>query len=365
MSTEPKIETTLAPEKKVAVRERLVVIDKGPLANLFDTARFEHMHRIASVMAGASLIPDHMWKDKTGPLEPAMVLANCFLVVNQAVRWGMDPFAVVPETYVVGGKLGFQGKLVAAVVNSRAAIKDSLSYSFSGTKGKDDFTVTVSGTFEGEDTPRTVTLSVGEAKTDNKMWTRDPEQKLIYSGATRWARRHCPEVILGVLTDDDAERMKQDGVGFDNAKVVPPIFPEPKAAPEPDKPAPKAKKQPETIETPAQTVTPLKEATHEVTKAPEGATTPQAGQQPASATPPASGGEDDPCAPLLTKIREAMTTYDITEADVLAFAKDKGILSPRNRMDLNNLSDNILAMIVGKLADLVAKFTESQKTDAP
>lgn len=199
-------ETQIIPSPK---RELRVVEDAGPLQNLFDTARFEHLLRIASVMAGASLIPDHMWKDKSGNLPPDMVKGNCFLVVNQAIRWGMDPFAVVPETYVVGGKLGFQGKLVAAVINSRAPITGPLDYEFSGAKGSDSFTVRVFATIKGESKPREIKLSVGDAKTDNSMWKKDPEQKLVYSGATKWARRHCPEVILGVLTEDDLEIIAQ------------------------------------------------------------------------------------------------------------------------------------------------------------
>jgi hypothetical protein len=53
-------------------------------------------------------------------------------------------------------------------------------------------------------------LSVGQAKTSNKMWTSDPDQKLVYSGATKWARRHCPEIMLGVLTDQDLEVMREN-----------------------------------------------------------------------------------------------------------------------------------------------------------
>jgi hypothetical protein len=185
---------------------KLIVHDEGPAAYLFDTARFEHMQRISMVMARASLIPDHLRGQNRDPKHAfEQTAANCLLVVNQAVRWGMDPFAVAPETYVVRGKLGFQGKLVAAVVNSRAGLQGRLSYSFEG-QG-DGRTVTVTGKFEDEDKPRTVTLSVGQAKTDNTMWTKDPDQKLVYSGTTKWARRHCPEIMLGVLTDDDLERM--------------------------------------------------------------------------------------------------------------------------------------------------------------
>lgn len=178
--------------------ERLVVVDATN--QLYDTARFDHMYRIAQAMYRSSLIADHL---RNGPKDEA--IANCFMVVNQATLWGMDPFAVAACTYVVGKKLGYEGKLVAALVNSRAGLKDGsrLSYAFSGTG--QELTITVTGTFTGEETPRTVRLSVRQAKTNNKMWTNDPEQKLVYSGVTKWARRHCPEVILGVATEDDLD----------------------------------------------------------------------------------------------------------------------------------------------------------------
>lgn len=192
-------------------REIRVVEDHGPLANLMDTARFEHLQRIAGLMGAMSVLPDHLvgrkvngqWQDF--PIEA--IRANCFRITNQAIRWGMDPFAIVDETYVVGGKLAYQGKLVAAVVNSRANLKGRLNYTFSGTG--DDRTVVVSGVFEGETEPRTVDLKLRDAKTDNQMWRKDPDQKLIYSAVVKWARRHCSEIVLGVLTDDDLERMQQ------------------------------------------------------------------------------------------------------------------------------------------------------------
>ena len=186
---------------------KLIVQDSGPIGYLMDTAKFEHCYRIAKLMACASLIPEHLRVDsKTKqPLPLEEVTANCFLVVNQSLRWNMDPFSVAPETYVVGGKLAYQGKLIAAVVNALAGLEDRLSYTFSGTLGKDDYTITVSGRFKGETAPRQITVSVGQAKTGNQMWQKDPEQKLVYTGATKWARRYCPEVVLGIILDDEYE----------------------------------------------------------------------------------------------------------------------------------------------------------------
>lgn len=183
--------------------ELRIVHDDGPLSYLWDTARFDHMYRIAKAMAGASLVPDHL-KGKT----PEQTAANCFLVVNQALRWGFDPFAVAPETYAIGGKLAYQGKLIAAVVNSRGGLTGRLQYAFGG-QGDGRF-VKVMGLFKGESVVREIMLTVKEAKTSNKMWTADPDQKLVYSGTIKWARRYCPEVVLGVLTEDDLERIANE-----------------------------------------------------------------------------------------------------------------------------------------------------------
>lgn len=195
-----------APQPK---REVKVVHDDGPLAHIFDTARFEQLQRVAAILAAGSLTPSHLvvtyMKDGQKLVDETATKANCFRVANQAIRWGFDPFAVADASYVVGGKLGYEGKLVAAVINARAGVVRPLRYEHSGSG--DGRKVLVIGRLQGEDEDRTVELTVGQAKTKNDMWTKDPDQKLCYSGAIRWARRHKPEVIMGVLTDDDLDRI--------------------------------------------------------------------------------------------------------------------------------------------------------------
>jgi hypothetical protein len=190
---------------------KLIVQDNSAISYLMDTGKFEHCYRIAKLMATASLIPDHLKftgnASNKRELTAEEKIGNCFMIVNQAIRWGIDPWSMAPETYVVGGKLAFQGKLVAAVVNGLANLEERLSYTFSGPPGSDDFTITVSGKIRGETEPRTVSVRVGSVKTDNQMWKKDPEQKLVYTGATKWARRHCPEVILGIIVDDEIEEV--------------------------------------------------------------------------------------------------------------------------------------------------------------
>jgi hypothetical protein len=194
---------------KPAPRVITPVVDDTETMYIMDTARFDQAQRVALTMARSTLTPQHLTRDKSGVFTLEQVVANCFRIVNQALRWGMDPFAVMDETYFVQGRMGYQGKLVVAVVNTRAGLKSRLTATYEG--AGDNRKVTVSGTFSGEMEPRTVEWTVAQGKTEgNAMWKKDPDQKLFYSAAMRWARRHCPEVVLGVSIVEDLETIAEE-----------------------------------------------------------------------------------------------------------------------------------------------------------
>lgn len=147
--------------------------------------------KLAELMATGNLVPNHLQKSP----------GNCLMVIEQALRWGMSPFAVAQSTSVIQGRLMFEGKLVAAAVHSSGILAGRLSYAYKG-EGEGRIIV-VSGTMKGEPLPRTVEVSLREAKTANKMWQQQPDQQLVYHGTRVWARRHAPEVMLGVYSPEE------------------------------------------------------------------------------------------------------------------------------------------------------------------
>ncbi|HXJ28275.1 MAG TPA: recombinase RecT, partial [Streptosporangiaceae bacterium] len=150
--------------------------------------------RLAEMMARGKLVPTHL-QGSAG---------DCLMVIEQAVRWGMSPFAVAQCTSVVrGGKLMFEGKLVAAAVHTSGILIGRLSYEFSGSGA--DRKVVASGLMRGEEAPRTVEVSLAAAKTENEHWKKSPDQMLTYHAARVWARRHAPEVMLGVYSPEEFE----------------------------------------------------------------------------------------------------------------------------------------------------------------
>jgi hypothetical protein len=165
--------------------------------------------KLAELMAGARLVPAALQKSP----------ADCLMVIQQAIRWQMDPFAVAQECSVIQGKLMHSGKLVAAVVNARGNLSHRLNFDYSGQGA--ERTIKVSGTLRGEKSPRTITVELKKARTANKVWDSQPDQQLMYHGTRVWARRHAPELMLGVYSPEEYDPVGTD-TDADLADMAPP-----------------------------------------------------------------------------------------------------------------------------------------------
>jgi hypothetical protein len=194
--------------KAVATRPQSTVTQfnpNDPVSLYMQTNVFEQLQRVAKLISSSGSIPAHL-KDN---------VSDCFLVAAQAFRWGMDPFAVAQSCYVLSGKLGYEGKLIAAVVNANSQLAKKLNYEYSGS-GKQR-QVRVFGTLKGEVEPREVLGTVEGWATGNKQWVTMTDQMLSYRGAREWARRHMPEAVLGVYAEEELPEVVR---GAENAKVI-------------------------------------------------------------------------------------------------------------------------------------------------
>lgn len=169
----------------------LTTTQGGPMGGGMVPSTLEQAMRLADLMCKTELVPVHLQEKP----------ANCLMVIEVSMRWGMSPFAVAQCTSVIQGKMMYEGKLVAAVVNSRGELSKRLRYVYDG-KGIDR-TCTVIGTLRGEEEPREVAVTFGLVRTTNKCWDSQPDQQLAYHGARVWARRHLPEVMLGVYSPEE------------------------------------------------------------------------------------------------------------------------------------------------------------------
>lgn len=191
-------------------------------ALVLDGNSLEKMMTLADVMAtGRATVPKHFYGNP----------ADCLAVIMQAMQWQMNPFGVAQKTHLVNGVLGYEAQLVNAVIISCAPVLDRLHYEWYGDWGKvigkfviktgdkgeyrqpgwkladeEGLGVRVWATFRGETEPRTLELLLAQARTRNStLWADDPRQQLAYLATKRWSRLFCPDVILGVYSNDELE----------------------------------------------------------------------------------------------------------------------------------------------------------------
>lgn len=191
-------------------------LDRG-IANLIPVSRggsvgFKSMGEVmemAKLMCVAQqAIPTHLRE------QPGL----CLGVIMQAVAWEMEPFAVANKSFVVNDRLAYESQLVHAVIEARAPLSGRLRCTYAG-EG-DERTCTVFGKFKGEDEPHSYTTpKFAKIPVKNSpLWKWDVDQQLFYFASRAWARKWCPDVLLGVYTPDEAKY-----AGEFAADVSPPV----------------------------------------------------------------------------------------------------------------------------------------------
>jgi hypothetical protein len=195
------------------------------------TPAFETMGQVmdfAKAMAASNIGVRKHLRDNAGA---------CMAITLQAQRWSMDPFMVANKSYLVNDQIAYESQLIAAVVNTRAPIKGRLKVRYEGAGDKRKCFVRARFVDEDEDT-EVESPEFGRITPKNSpLWKSDPDQQLAYYTQRLFARRHCPEVLLGVYAEDElAQPAPAKPPGPDHAKDVTPPRPQrsdykPQAAP--------------------------------------------------------------------------------------------------------------------------------------
>jgi len=144
---------------------------------------------LAKAFADSKMVPEQFKKS----------VGDCYIAINLASRYRMDPWTLMQEMHIVQGKPFMSGKLSAAILNHSLA--DPLRPEYSG--DGDEREIVLTGRPEGEEKPLSVKLKVKDAKTANEQWKKNPDQMLMYAGARMWGRRYTPDILLGIVFDDE------------------------------------------------------------------------------------------------------------------------------------------------------------------
>lgn len=182
------INDTAAAENALAIR---------PVSEMDLSRQIEADIRLAQLMAKARfMLPAHFHNQP----------AECLGVVRISRLWNMDPYMVAQKTSIINNRLMYEGQLINAAINNSRAMAERLRFTFDGEN--ETRTCTATGRIKGESEAREVTVGMpqqGQAR-NSPLWKgsqADKDQQLTYKAARVWARRHAPELTLGIYAPED------------------------------------------------------------------------------------------------------------------------------------------------------------------
>lgn len=127
----------------------------------------------------------------------------CLAISIQAYDWQINPFALANKSYVVNDRLCYEASLYQSVVARRAPIVGRIKMEFTGAGDKRVCRVWAELS-DGTGVVDYVSPEFGKIQPKNSpLWKNDPDQQLFYSSVRGFARRHFPDVMMGIYTADE------------------------------------------------------------------------------------------------------------------------------------------------------------------
>lgn len=199
-----------------------------------NTELWDQVSRFAEAMTKA---------DASIPTYLADNIGDCIAITMQSIEWRMNPFLVAQKTQLTNGVLAYEDELINAIVNNCAPTTTRLQIEWIGDwdniigrvkaaesktvdggidtdtvetyikcwtdEEEKGLSVKVWATIIGEEKPRELTLGMTQVVTKNsQLWVEDPREHIAHLAIKRWARMHCPEVIIGIYTPEEIRARK-------------------------------------------------------------------------------------------------------------------------------------------------------------
>lgn len=172
--------------------------------------QFQMAMQAAEMLASSSMVPT-TYQNNPG---------SCFIALNTALRLRMDPLMIMQNLYVVQGRPSWSGQFAIALVN----ICPKFELTWFEFRNGGDFQAGVRMCAQLKTRQHVygtwVTPEMVKAEGWGKKWQTMPEQMYKYRAAAFFARTNCPEALLGLSVEGEAEDMADKS----QSDIKPPLF---------------------------------------------------------------------------------------------------------------------------------------------
>jgi len=185
--TETAVSTTPQPETKTV----------NEVVEIPDESNFKLAQRKALALSKSELLPKIYQNN----------IPNCMIAMELATRTGMNELMVMQNLHIIQGRPSWSSSFAIAAINSSKRFKGQLNFKVEGS-GDTLSCVAFAIGFDDckyESPKITMAMAVAEqwvSKSGSK-WKTMPELMIRYRAAAFFSRLFCPELLLGMQTEDE------------------------------------------------------------------------------------------------------------------------------------------------------------------
>lgn len=173
----------------------------APRSVYSDVAALEAAQRIGNALCASNMVPEHFRGQQN--------LANVLYALEMANKTGMSVLSVMQGIYIVQGKPSWSSQAMIAMVNGCGRFS-ALRFDLKGSGNTLSCAAFATEKATGEVlTGPEVTWAMAEAegwtRKGGSKWRTMPELMARYRAAAFWARLYVPEMLMGYMTQEEAE----------------------------------------------------------------------------------------------------------------------------------------------------------------
>lgn len=179
-------------------------------------ASFDAAQRMAKALSASTLVPQE-YQGQNG-------LANSLIALEIAGRMRMSPLLVMQNMKPINGRPTWSSQFLIATVNAsgrfsplRFVFDDQDKPTWCYAEAKD---LSSGDVLRGERITLEMARAEGWSTKNGSKWQTMPGQMFRYRAAAFWVRAYCPEISLGLVTQEeayDSEPVQQVQVAVDQA----------------------------------------------------------------------------------------------------------------------------------------------------
>jgi hypothetical protein len=163
-------------------------------------AAFDAAQRMAKALSSSTLVPTE-YQGQQG-------LANSLIALEMAGRMGLSPLIVMQNLRIIHGRPSWSSQFLIATVNASGRFSP-LRFSFDQEDKPTSCYAHATDKESGEQLKGpAITMAMAQAEgwstRSGSKWKTMPELMLRYRAAAFWVRLYCPEISLGLVTQEEA-----------------------------------------------------------------------------------------------------------------------------------------------------------------